>query len=95
MFSVAFGGWRWTQRLFLEDNGHGSLQVDYQLCQQCHCGVSRSGGLGLEPPGVPSVDPSDQNLLSTVAEATTLEVHHPEEELDREGGWRHMLIMVQ
>ena len=77
---------------------HDFLQVDYHS-QQCHCGVSKSGGLELGPPGVLLVDPSGQNLLSIVALATTLGVHHLEEEEEKEeedweGGQSHMLIMV-
>ena len=67
-------------------------------CQQCHCGVFRSGGPGLEPLGVPLVDQSGQNLL-IVTEATTSGVHHQEgegeEDREEEGGQSHVLIMVQ
>jgi hypothetical protein len=66
-------------------------------CQQCRCGVFRSGGPGLEPHGVPSVDPPGQEDL-IVAEATTSGVHHLEGEGEadqEEGGRSLMLIMVQ
>ena len=58
----------------------------------------RSGGPGLDPPGVPLVDQSGQDLL-IVAEATTSGVHHQEGEGKgeadwEEGGWSHVLIMV-
>ena len=59
----------------------------------------RSGGPGLDPPGVPLVDQSGQDLL-IVAEATISGVHHQEGEGEREadqeeGGQSHVLIMVQ
>ena len=76
-------------------NSRQSLSI--LSCQQCHCGVFRSGGLGLEPPGVPLVDQSGQDLL-IVAEATTLGVPHQEGEGEadqEEGGQSHVLIMVQ
>jgi hypothetical protein len=59
--------------------------------------VFRSGGPGLVPPGVPSVDPSGQEDL-IVAEATTSGVHHQEGEGvadQEEGGKIQMLITVQ
>ena len=78
------------------DNNHDFLQFAIHY-QQCHCGVFRSGGPGLERHGVPSVDPSGQNLLF-VAEATTSGVHHQEGEgeVDREEERKSLtLIMVQ
>ena len=60
------------------------------ISQQCLCGVFKSGGLELEPRGVPSVDPLGQNLLA-IEGATASKIHH----LEEERGQSHMITMVQ
>ena len=67
------------------------LQIDY-YCQQCHCGVSRSGGLVLEPPGVLLVDPSGQKNLAIEEAAISGHLHLEEEE--EEGEQKHIILMM-